>query len=159
MTSADAVRYHMLARSPNSQLDFDVDQVVQTVQRESGLLHSKRLCALRRHLPRSGGTRLFSDDGADLSLLWREDELRNSSGKALELGNVIEQAVVQLMSRTKSRSSPTSSLPGTFHPIYDRVRVLHSEVPPDVAKARLRFYRAAAVVFYRLLRLNGHVRP
>ena len=58
MTSADAVRYHMLARSPNSQLDFDVDQVVKAEQREPGLLHSECLCTLRRHLPRSRGTRL-----------------------------------------------------------------------------------------------------
>ena len=46
-----------------------------------------------------------------------------------------------------------------FHPIYDKVRVLHSEVPADTAKARLRFYRAAAVVFHRLLRLMGMSTP
>jgi len=46
-----------------------------------------------------------------------------------------------------------------FHPMYDNVRVFHSEVPEDVARARLRFYRAARVVFKRLLTLMGMSAP
>ena len=39
------------------------------------------------------------------------------------------------------------------------VRVLHSDVPPDVARARLRFYRAAQVTFQRVLTLLGMTAP
>ena len=46
-----------------------------------------------------------------------------------------------------------------FHPMYDSVRVFHSEVPEDVARARLRFFRAAKVVFARLLTMMGMSAP
>jgi arginyl-tRNA synthetase len=46
-----------------------------------------------------------------------------------------------------------------FHPLYDQYRVLHSEVPEDVAKARLRLYRAAKVAFKRALTLTGMTAP
>jgi arginyl-tRNA synthetase len=50
-------------------------------------------------------------------------------------------------------------LANAFHPIFDNVRVLHTEVPPDVAKARLRFFRAAQVAFRRVLDLMGMSAP
>jgi arginyl-tRNA synthetase len=52
-------------------------------------------------------------------------------------------------------------LAGTFHPVYDRVRVLSDteDIPEDVQKARLRFYKAAKVVFARALKLMGMSTP
>jgi len=50
-------------------------------------------------------------------------------------------------------------LASVFHPRCDRVRVMHGEVPRGTAKARLRFYRAAAVVFQRVLRRMGMSAP
>jgi arginyl-tRNA synthetase len=46
-----------------------------------------------------------------------------------------------------------------FHPMYDEVRVLHGDVPEDLAKARARLYRAAQMVFKRLLVLMGMSAP
>lgn len=48
-----------------------------------------------------------------------------------------------------------------FHPIYDRVRVIsdQEEIPTPLAAARLRFYKAAKVVFARLLKLMGMSAP
>ena len=43
--------------------------------------------------------------------------------------------------------------------IYDNVRALHGDVPPELAKARLRFYRAAQVAFKRVLDLMGMSAP
>jgi len=43
--------------------------------------------------------------------------------------------------------------------MYDEVRVLHGEVPEDLARARLRLYGAARVVFKRLLTLLGMSAP
>lgn len=37
--------------------------------------------------------------------------------------------------------------------------MLHSEVPADVARARLRLYRAAQIVFRRALTLMGMSAP
>ena len=154
MTSADAVRYHMLARSPNSQLDFDVDQVVKQ-SNENPVYYIQNAYVRCAGIFREADERGFSDAGVDLNLLG-DDELRFMR-KALELGNVIEQAVVNY--EPHKIAFFAHELASVFHPIYDKVRVLHSEVHPETAKARLRFYRAAAVVFYRLLRLMGMSAP
>lgn len=154
MTSADAVRYHMLARSPNSQLDFDVDQVVKQ-SNENPVYYIQNAYVRCAGIFREAKERGFNDDDADLNLLG-EDELKFIR-KALELGNVIEQAVTNY--EPHKIAFFAGELAAVFHPIYDQVRVLHSEVPPDLAKARLRFYRAAGVVFYRVLRLMGMSAP
>jgi arginyl-tRNA synthetase len=154
MTSADAVRYHMLARSPNSQLDFDVDKVVEQTN-DNPVYYIQNAHVRCAGIFREAEERGFSDDGADLSLLG-EEELKFIR-KALELGNVIEQSVVNF--EPHKIAFYTHELAGVFHPIYDKVRVLHSEVPEDVAKARLRFYRAAQTVFHRLLTLMGMSAP
>ncbi|MCY3832544.1 MAG: arginine--tRNA ligase [Chloroflexi bacterium] len=154
MTSADAVRYHMLARSPNSQLDFDVDQVVRQ-SNENPVYYIQNAYVRCAGIFREARERGLDEAGADLGLL-RADELQFIR-KALELGNVIEQAVVNY--EPHKLAFFAHELAAVFHPIYDRVRVLHSEVPLDTAKARLRYYRAAAVVFHRLLRLMGMSAP
>ena len=154
MTSADAVRYHMLARSPNSQLDFDVDQVVRQ-SNDNPVYYIQNAYVRCAGIFREADERGLVDDDADLSLLGG-DELKFMR-KVMELGNVIEQAVTNC--EPHKIAFFAHELAAVFHPIYDKVRVLHSEVPPDVAKARLRFYRAAGVVFQRLLRLMGMSAP
>ena len=154
MTSADALRYHMLARSPNSQLDFDVDQVVKQTN-ENPVYYIQNAYVRCAGIFREAEERGFDDQDADLALLGA-DELAFIS-KALELGNVIEQAVVHY--EPHKIAFFAQELAAVFHPIYDKVRALHSEVPLETAKARLRFYRAAAVVFQRVLRLMGMSAP
>lgn len=154
MTSADAVRYHMLARSPNSQLDFDVDEVVKQ-SNDNPVYYIQNAHVRCAGIFREAEERGLTDEGADLSLLG-EEELKFIR-KALELGNIIEQAVESY--EPHKIAFFAQEVASVFHPIYDKVRVLHTEVPEDVAKARLRFYRAAQVVFYRLLRLMGMSAP
>lgn len=154
LTGPDAVRYHMLARSPNSQLTFDVDAVVQQTN-ENPVYYIQnahvRCCGIFREAEERG----FSDEGADLSLLG-DDELAFIR-KAIELSDVIETAVANY--EPHKIAFYAQELAGVFHPLYDRVRVLHTEVPEDVAKARLRFYRAAKVMFERVLTLMGMSAP
>ena len=154
MTSADAVRYHMLARSPNSQLDFDVDQVVKQ-SNDNPVYYIQNAYVRCAGILREAQERGVSDDDADLGLLGSE-ELKFIR-KTMELGNVIEQAVINY--EPHKIAFFAHELAAVFHPIYDKIRVLHSEVNPEDAKARLRFYRAAGVVFYRLLRLMGMSAP
>ena len=139
---------------PLHSLDFDVDEVVKQ-SNENPVYYIQnahvRCCGIFREAAERG----FSDEGADLSLLG-EDELRFIR-KALELGEVIEMAVTNY--EPHKIAFFAQDLASAFHPIYDRVRVLHSEVPEDVAKARLRFYRAAQGVFHRVLRLMGMSAP
>jgi len=97
----------------------------------------------------------FSDAGADLSLLGEPETtfLR----QALRLSETLVYALEEMAPHQIAFFAlETARL---FHPMYDNVRVFHSEVPEDVARARLRFYRAARVVFKRLLTLMGMSAP
>jgi arginyl-tRNA synthetase len=75
----------------------------------------------------------------------------------LELGETIELSVHHM--EPHRIAFYALDLANLFHPVFDNVRVLHSEVPPEVAKARLRFFRAAQVVLKRALRLMGMSAP
>lgn len=153
-TSADAVRYLLLARSPDSQLDFDLNLAVAQ-NNENPVYYIQnahvRCAGIFRQAQEAG----LDDDGADLSLLGA-DELRFIR-KALELGDIIEFSAVHMQPHKIAFFA--HELANTFHPIYDAVRALHGDVPADVAKARLRFYRAAQVTFKRLLDLMGMSAP
>lgn len=153
-TSADAVRYVLLARSPDSHLNFDIDLAVKQTN-ENPVYYIQYAYVRCAGIFREAALRGVNDDGADVSLLG-EVELRFLK-KVLELGEVIEVAARNLEAYRVAFYA--LELANVFHPIFDTVRVLHSDVPPDVAKARLRFYRAAQVTFRRVLRLMGMTTP
>ena len=153
-TSADAVRYNLLARSSDSHLNFDLDLAVK--QSSDNPVYYIQYAYVRcAGIFREAAVRGVNDDGADLSLLG--DAELTFLRKALELGEVLELAATHLEPHRVAFYA--LELANTFHPIFDSVRVLHSEVPPEVAKARLRFYRAAQVVLKRVLRLMGMTAP
>ncbi len=97
----------------------------------------------------------MTDADADLSLLGAPE--RAFLRKMLELSEVLVQAYDDLGPHKVAFYA--LDLARQFHPLYEEVRVLHSEVPADVAKARLRFYRAAQIVFKRVLTLMGMSAP
>ena len=155
MTSDDAVRYHMLARNPNSQLDFDVEQVVkQSIENPVYYIQNAHVrCA---GILRNAEERGLDDSNADLSLLG--DDEKYFIDKAIhEILNAIEESVSTYQPQRIAFCA--DELADVFHPIYDRVRVLHSEVPTETAKARLRFYRASKAIFRYLLELMGMSAP
>ena len=154
MTSADAVRYHMLARSPHSQLDFDVDEAVAQ-SNENPVYYIQNAHVRCAGILREAAARGLDDDDANLSLLGEPE--RGFIRQAMGILNVIEQAAAAY--EPHKIAFFAHDLAGAFHPMYDRVRVLHSEVPEDAAKARLRFYRAARIIFQHLLRLMGMSAP
>jgi arginyl-tRNA synthetase len=153
-TSPDAVRYLLLARSPDSRLDFDLDLAVAQ-NNENPVYYIQnahvRCAGIFRQTAEAG----ITDDGADLSLLGG-DELRFLR-KAQELGDIIEYSALNL--EPHKIAFYAHELAGVFHPIYDNVRVLSDDVPPELAKARLRFYRTAQGVFRRVLTLMGMSAP
>lgn len=151
---ADAIRYHLLARSASSQLTFDLKEVVRQ-SNDNAVYYIQNAHVRCAGILREAATRGFSDNGADLSLLG-EDELAFLR-KSLELSEIIAAAVTGY--EPHKIAFYAQELAGIFHPLYERVRVLHTEVPEDVAKARLRFYRAAKVVFARVLDLMGMTTP
>jgi arginyl-tRNA synthetase len=151
---ADAIRYHLLARSSSAHLEFDMDAVVKQ-SNENPVYYIQNAHVRCSGIFREVEARGVTDDGADLALL-TDDEL-TFIRKVLALGEVIEKSVAQY--EPHHIAFYAQELAAVFHPIYDRVRVLHSDVPPEVAKARLRFYRAAQIAFKRVLGLMGMSAP
>lgn len=83
-TSADAIRYHLLAYNPTTHITFDVEEVLKQ-SNDNPVYYIQnahvRCCGIFREAEERG----FSDEGADMSLLG-EDELKFIR-KALELGD------------------------------------------------------------------------
>ncbi|GAB4509710.1 MAG: arginine--tRNA ligase [Anaerolineae bacterium] len=154
MTSPDAVRYFLLQRSPDSQLDFDLDLAVKE-SNENPVYYIQYAYVRCAGIFREAEARGLTVEGADLSLLG-EEELRFIK-KCLELLEVIEMAATELAPHKVAYYA--LDLANQFHPLYDRVRVFSDGVEADVAKARLRFYEAARITFRRVLRLMGMSTP
>lgn len=154
MTSADAVQYFLLGRSPDSQLTFDVDLAVKQ-SNENPVYYIQYAHVRCAGIFREAEARGVSDADADLSLL--DDEALAFVQKALELTDIVEFAARGLTPHTVAHYA--LDLANQFHPMYDRVRVFGEGVPPELARARLRFYRAAKVVFRRVLELMGMSTP
>lgn len=153
-TSADAVRYMLLSRSSDAQMNFDVDLAIKQ-SNENPVYYVQyaytRCAGIFREATLGG----ITDDNADLSLLG-DAELKFLR-KAMELGEVIAQSA--RLYEPHRIAFYALELANAFHPIYDNVRVRHSDVPPDVAKARLRFFHAAQVVLRRVLWMMGMSAP
>lgn len=153
-TSADVVRYMLLARSPDSHLNFDLDLAVkQSNENPVYYIHNAhvRCAGIAREAAKQG----ITDDGADLGKLGPA-ELRFLR-KALELGDVIDSSAHELAPHRIAFYA--HELATVFHPIYDEVRALQPDIDPATQKARLRFYRAAQVIFKRVLTLMGMSAP
>jgi arginyl-tRNA synthetase len=104
---------------------------------------------------REAEVRGFNDDDANLSLLG--DEEMAFVRKMLELGEQLDYAATNLTPHTLAFYA--LDLANAFHPMYDKVRVFGDNVPEDIAKARLRYYKAAQITFKRVLRLMGMTTP
>jgi arginyl-tRNA synthetase len=154
LTSADAVRYFLVQRSPDSQLDFDLSLAVKQTN-ENPVYYIQYAHVRCLGILREAEARGVTDDGADLSLLG--DEELAFIRKMLELHEQLAHAAANLAPHTIAYYA--LDLANAFHPMYDRVRAFSEGVPNDLARARLRFYKAAQVAFDRVLRLMGMSAP
>lgn len=152
----DAVRYFMLAQNPNTAMNFDLN-LAKSQSDENPVYRIQSAHVRCAGILRKTADAGLTDDGADLSKLGAEE--LGLLRKMLELGEVIDRAVTEVSPQMLAYYA--LDLAGTFHPIYDRVRVLSEQenLSVDVQKARLRFYRAAKVVFGRALKLMGMSAP
>ncbi|MBI5958831.1 MAG: arginine--tRNA ligase [Chloroflexi bacterium] len=150
----DVVRYFILARSADAHLEFDLDLARQQAN-ENPVYYIQNAHVRCAGIFRQTTERGLTDEGADLSLLG--DREQAFVRKMLEM--------LEMLVQTHEEVAPhklaffAHDLARMFHPMYDEVRVLHGDVPEDVAKARLRLYRAAQIVFKRLLTLMGMSAP
>jgi arginyl-tRNA synthetase len=154
---ADAVRYFMLNRSADATINFDLDLALKQ-SNENPVFYIQnahvRCAGILRQVEERGYSANW-DDGADLSLLSDEE-----TAFALKMLELPEQLVFAHDTIAPHQIAFWAlDLARAFHPLYDNYRVLHSEVPENVARARLRLYRAAKLVFKRVLTLMGMTAP
>jgi arginyl-tRNA synthetase len=155
---ADPIRYFMISRSGNSQIDFDMDLAMEQSDKNPVyyIQNAHVRCAGILRKWQAEGYDLNADKNADLSLLTEEKELAFLL-KATELSEVLEKIAMTLEPHTITFYA--YELASLFHPTYEESRVLHPDVPEPLRLARLRFYKAAKQLFARVLDLMGMSAP
>ena len=153
---ADAVRYFMLARSPESHMVFDLD-LARKQSNENPVYYIQNAHVRCVSIARVAEERGVSMEGGDVSLLTDPRELALIR-KLIELPEVIDLCVRELAPH-KIAFWAHEELARVFHPTYEEIRALHSEVPEELARARLKLYAAARVVLARTLDLMGMSAP
>lgn len=154
----DPIRYYMLARSPNSHVDFDLDLAVEHSDKNPVyyIQNAHVRCAGIFRKWAEAGLLPDADEAADVRLLTHSAELAFLR-KALELSEVI--ANIAQTREPHPIAFYAYELATLFHTVYEQCRVLHSEVPDDLRLARLRFYRAAQQLLAEVLGLMGMSAP
>jgi arginyl-tRNA synthetase len=148
----DAVRFFLLARAADSQMDLDLDLARQQSD-ENPVYYVQyghaRIASILRYAAEQGHT----DAGADISLLTHPSELALVR-KMLELPEVVALAAENLAPHHLPHYA--QDLASTFHAFYRDCRVVSSE-PGDaeLTRARLRLAKAAKLVLARTLGLMG----
>ncbi len=153
----DACRYFFLARSADSQMDFDLDLAkreapenpVYYIQyahaRIAGILRG----AQEAELPDAGV-------GADVSLLTQDAEERLIR-EMLRFPEVVQAAARNLEPHHLPHYA--LALATVFHDFYTKHRVLGAEEGPPVTLARLRLVSATRIVLANVLSLMGMNAP
>lgn len=153
---ADAVRFFLLSRSADSQMELDLTLAKQQSS-ENPVYYVQyahaRIASILRHAIKVG---VEIKDG-DVSLLTHPSELALIR-KMLQLPEVIEAAALQLAPHHLTYYA--QDLAAAFHIFYRDCRVVSSE-PTDAAitQARLKLALATRTVLARVLHLMGMAAP
>jgi len=152
----DAVRFFLLARAADSQMDFDLDLAVEQ-SAENPVYYIQyahaRIASILRYAQERGID--FAD--GDVSLLRHPMELALIR-RMLLLPEVVEQAAENLAPHHLAYYA--QDLAGVFHSFYKECRVVSSDpADAELSKARLKLVSAAKIVFAKVLGLMGMTAP
>jgi arginyl-tRNA synthetase len=150
----DAVRFLLLARAADSQMDLDLD-LAKEQSSENPVYYVQYAHARIASIMRHAGRIDFTD--GDVSLLVHPAEL-TLIRQMLRLPETVEKAATGLSPHHLPYYA--LELAGAFHPFYRQCRVV-SSLPEDVPlnKARLKLVAAAQIVLARVLALMGVSAP
>ncbi|MGD8398547.1 MAG: arginine--tRNA ligase [Anaerolineae bacterium] len=153
---ADALRFFLLARSADSQMDLDLD-LARRQSDENPVYYVQyghaRIASILRYAAEQG----HGDEGADVSLLTHPSEMALIR-KMLELPEVVALGAERLEPHHLTHYA--QDLASTFHSFYRDCRVVSSDpADEEVSRARLRLVKAAKAVLARTLALMGVSAP
>jgi arginyl-tRNA synthetase len=154
----DAVRFFLLSRDPNSQMEFDLDLAREQSDKNPVYYvqygHARIASILQKAAER--GWDAETDEG-DVRLLKHESELALIR-KMLALEESIELAATNLAPHHLTYYA--QDLASDFHTFYRDCRVLSSDpADAELTKARIKLVRAAKGVLARVLGLMGMSAP
>jgi len=153
----DAVRYFMLARSPDSHMEFDLDLAVEQSERNPVYYVQYAHARIASMLRYATDMDWDLQTPGDVSLLAHPSELAFIR-KMLELPEVIHKVVAQLLPHYLPFYA--QELAAAFHVFYRDCRVVSSDpADVDLTRARLWLVRAAKLVLARVLHLMGMSAP
>ena len=152
----DPCRYFFLARSPESQMEFDLE-LAKKESAENPVYYVQYAHARISSILRLAEERQIDFDNGDVSLLTHPGEL-SLIRKLVMLPELVESMAVNLEPHHLPHYA--QELATAFHWFYQQCRVVSSE-PGDeaITKARLKLVKASAVVLGRCLRLMGMEAP
>ena len=149
----DACRFFFLARSADSQMDFDLE-LAKKQSNENPVYYVQYGHARTAGVLRTGVERGVEWQDGDVSLLNDPAELALIR-KMLQLPEVIETAAVNLEPHHLAHFA--QDLATTFHNFYEQCRVITDDVP--LSQARLKLVAATQHVLARTLGLMGLSAP
>jgi arginyl-tRNA synthetase len=157
---ADALRFNLLTRSPESVIEFDLDlAVAQTNENPVYYVQYShaRICSILARAAEAGFDAEHDDkhDATLLALLEHPSELALLR-KMLEL----EEQVLVAVERLSPHNLPhyAIDLAKTFNAFYRDCRVVDKDAP-ELSRARLMLSQAARIVLARVLHLMGVSAP
>lgn len=150
----DAMRFFLLSRSADSQMDFDID-LAKEQSDENPVYYVQYAHARIASILRFAGALDYSD--GDLSLLTSEPELALIR-QMTRFPEIVKTAAVTLSPHHLTYYA--QDLATAFHAFYRDCRVVSSD-PADeaITKARLKLVSACKIVLARVLHLLGMTAP
>ncbi len=158
----DAVRFMLLTTGPERNIDFDMSLAVQR-RNENRVFYVQyghaRICSLIQRASQSGypNAEEVPEDASEIVSLLTDPAELTLVRRMLEMEEQIELAVERLSPHNLTYYA--EDLTKTFSVFYENCQVLHSEVPPHLARARLLLILAARTALSRVLRLMGMTAP
>lgn len=153
---ADAVRFFLLSRAADSQMDFDLDLAVEQ-SAENPVYYVQYGHARIASILRYAQERVPDFSDGDVSLLRHPAELALIR-KMLLLPEVVEESAVNLAPHHLTYYA--QDLASAFHSFYKECRVVSSDpADTELSKARLKLVLAAKIVLAKTLKLMGMTAP
>lgn len=146
---SDACRYFFLTRSPNAQMEFDLDLAKREAP-DNPVFYIQYAHARISSIERTAKEQGLSADNADLGLLTMPVEL-DLIRKMLQLPEVIEVVARTLSPHPLPHYA--QEMATLFHDFYTQCRVITDD--PALSAARLRLVEAARLVLAKTLTLMG----